>query len=90
MGGGPVSALSSARTSGGLGRADPPEYLQCLPKEGLSLGGVAGGQVAAAQAGQRVRLVPGAGDSAGQFEGPPVTPLSLGEVSADPVQCPSR
>ena len=34
-------------------------------------------------------LVPGAGDSAGQFQGLLVTPLSLREVTADPVQRPS-
>ena len=48
-----------------------------------------GGQGAAAQAGQRVSLVPGVGESAGQFQGLPVTPLSLGKVTVDPVQRPS-
>ena len=49
----------------GLGCADPLEDLQGLAQEGRGLGGVAGGQGAAAQAGQGVRLVPGAGDGAG-------------------------
>ena len=50
---------------GGFGRADLLEYLLCLPQLGLGLGGVAGGGGASAQAGQRVGLVPGAGDGAG-------------------------
>jgi hypothetical protein len=50
---------------------------------------VTGRHGAAAQAGQRVRLVPGAGDGAGQVQGTLVRPLSLREVTADPVQCPS-
>ena len=50
---------------------------------------MADGQGAAAQAGQCVRLVPGAGDGAGQVQGPLVAPLSLREVTADPVQRPS-
>jgi hypothetical protein len=45
----------------GLDRADPLEDFQRLPQEGLGPGGVTGGQGAAAQAGQCVRLVPGAG-----------------------------
>jgi hypothetical protein len=47
---------------------------------------VADSQGAAAQAGQCVRLVPGASDGAGQFQGLLVAPLSLCEVTADPVQ----
>ena len=50
---------------------------------------VADGQGAAAQADQCVSLVPGVGDSAGQFQGLLVTPLSLREVTVDPVQRPS-
>ena len=46
------------------------------------------GQGAASQAGQRVSLVPGAGDSAGQLQGVLVTFLGLREVTADPVQRP--
>ena len=74
--------------AGGLGRADPLEYLQSLPQEGLGLRGVVGGQGAAAQGGQCVSLGPGAGDGAGLFEGLLVAPLSLREVAADPVQRP--
>ena len=48
-----------------------------------------GGKSAAAQAGQCVRLVRGGGDSAGQFQGLLVAPLSLREVTVDPVQRPS-
>ena len=61
-----------------------------MPAAGVAccLVGVAGGQGAAAQAGQRVRLGPGAGDGAGQFQGLLVAPLSLREVTADPVQRP--
>src|SRR5271165_5402422 len=70
----------------GLGCADPLEYLQCLPQEGPGLRGVAGGHGAAAQAGQRVGFVTGAGDRASQFQGLLVTPLGLREVPADPVQ----
>ena len=51
-------------------------------------GGAAGGDGAAAQAGQRVSLVQGAADRAGQFQGLPVTPLGLREVTAHPVQRP--
>ena len=51
--------------------------------------GVAAGQGAPALAGQRVRLIPGAGDGAGQVQGLPVAPLGLREVTADPVQHPS-
>ena len=47
------------------------------------------GHGAAAQAGQCLRLVAGAGDSAAQFQGLLVAPLSLREVTADPVQRPS-
>ena len=47
----------------GLGGADALEDFQGLAQEGRGLGGVAGGQGAAAQAGQGVRLVPGAGFS---------------------------
>lgn len=69
----------------GLGRADQLEYLQCLPQQDPGLDGVAGGQGAAAQAGQCVSLVPGAGDGAGQVQGLLMAPLSLREVTADPV-----
>ena len=74
--------------AGGLGRADPLEYLQGLPQEDLGLRGVAGGQGAAAQAGQCVRLGPGAGDGAGLFQGLLVALLRLREVAADPMQRP--
>ena len=50
---------------------------------------LADGQGAAARADQCVSLVPGVGDSAGQFQGLAVTPLSLREVTVDPVQRPS-
>jgi hypothetical protein len=59
-------------------------------QEGRGLGVVAGGQGAAAQAGQGVRLVPGVGDGAGQVQGLLVIPLGLCEVTADPVQRPDR
>ena len=74
--------------AGGLGRADPLEYLQGLPQEGLGLRGVAGGQGAAAQAGQCVSLGQGVSDGAGQFQGLLVASLSLREVTAAPVQRP--
>ena len=51
--------------------------------------GVAGRQGAAAQPGQRVRLVPGAGSIPGQFPGQLVTPFSPRQVTAGPVQRPS-
>ena len=57
------------RDAGGLGRANPLEYLQGLPQEGLGLRGVAGGQGAAAQAGQRASLGRGADVGAGLFQG---------------------
>ena len=90
--GGPASvkAVNSRGDVAGLGCADPLEDLQRLPQEDLGLGGVADGQGAAAQAGQCVRLVPGAGDGAGQFQGLLVAPLSLREFTADPVQRPCR
>lgn len=72
----------------GLGCADPLECLQRLPQENLGLCGVVGGPGAAAQAGRCVCLVPGAGDSAGQFQGLVATPLSLRELTANPVQRP--
>jgi hypothetical protein len=74
---------------GGLRRPDALEYLQCLPQEYLGLRGVAGGHGAAAQAGQRVSLVPRFAGLAGQVQGLLVTPVSLREVTADPVQRPS-
>jgi hypothetical protein len=67
---------------GGLGRADPLEYLRGLPQESFGVRGLAGGQGAAAQAGQRVSLGPGAGEGAGQFQGLLVAPFSLREVAA--------
>jgi DNA-binding transcriptional ArsR family regulator len=51
----------------GLGRADPLEDLQGLPQQALGPGGLAGGQGAAAQAGQCDRLVPGGADFTGQI-----------------------
>jgi hypothetical protein len=74
---------------GGLGRADLLEDLQCLPHHACCLTGVAGGQSAPAQAGERVSLVPRAGDSSSQLQGLPVAPFSLREFAADPVQRPS-
>ena len=53
----------------GFGGADPLEDLQRLAQPGFCLGGAAGGQGAPAQAGQCVRLVPGAADLAGQVQG---------------------
>jgi hypothetical protein len=50
----------------GFGGADALEDLQGLLQEGRCLRGVADGQDTAAQAGQRVRLVPGAANPAGQ------------------------
>ena len=44
-----------------------------LPQAGLRGGGLASGQGAAAQVGQRVGLIPGAADLAGQVQGLPVT-----------------
>jgi hypothetical protein len=52
-----------------LGRADPLEDLQRLPQQGLALYGVAADQGTAAQAGQCVRLVPGACGIAGGVQG---------------------
>jgi hypothetical protein len=74
---------------GSLGRADLLEDLQRLLQPACCLTGVAGGQSAPAQAGERVSLVPEAGDSAGQLQGLPVAPFSLREFAADPVQRPS-
>ena len=73
---------------GGFSRADPLEYHVCLPQQGFGSRGVAGGRSAAAQAGQRVGLVPGTADRAGQFQGLLVTRLSLGGFTAEPVQRP--
>ena len=84
-----MRAFSSAARSGAS--AAPIRWnisCACL-QEGLGLGGVAGGAGAAAQAGQCVSLVPGAGDSAGQLQGLLVTLLSPRELTADPVQRPS-
>lgn len=53
---------------GGLGRPDPLEDLQRLAQQVFGLGGVAGGQGAPAQAGQGVRLIPGAADLPGQVQ----------------------
>lgn len=60
-----AKSFEFGRNAGGLGCAYPLEYLQCLLQEDPSLRGVVSGQGAAAQAGQRVRLVPGAGDDPG-------------------------
>ena len=59
--------------AGGLGCTDPLEDLPRLPQACLRVGGVAGGQGAAAQAGQRMGLIPGTADLAGQVQGLPVT-----------------
>ncbi len=72
----------------GLGCTDPLEYLQCLPQQDLGLGGVAVGHGAAAQAGQRVSLIPEDGDSSGQFQSLQVTSFSLREFTPDPEQRP--
>ena len=53
---------------GGFGRPDPLEDLQRLPQLVVCLGGVAGGKSAPAQASQRVGLIPGAADLAGQAQ----------------------
>jgi hypothetical protein len=58
-------------------------------EEGRRLGGGAGSQGAAAQAGQRSRLVPGAVDGAGQAQGLPVAPFGPRVVTSDPVQRPA-
>jgi hypothetical protein len=72
----------------GLGCADPLEYLQCLPQQGLGLRGVAVGHGAAAQAGQGMSLIPGTADGPGQFQSLQVTFLSLREFTPGPVQRP--
>ena len=57
------------------------------PSRTAACRGVAGGAEAKQpKLGQRVSLVPGTGDSAGQFQGLLVRRLSLREVTADPVQ----
>src|SRR5450755_1620065 len=76
------------RDAGRLSRADPPEDLFCLPQARLGISGAAGGQGAAAQAGQRLGLIPGAIDHAGQVPCLPVTGRCLVEVTAEPVQRP--
>jgi len=53
---------------GGFGRPDPLEDFQCLLELVGCLGGVAGGKSAAAQASQRVGLIPEAADLAGQAQ----------------------
>ena len=53
----------------GLGRADPLEDSQRIPQHLCCLFGVAGGQGAAAQAGQRASLGSGDGEGAGLFQG---------------------
>src|SRR5690349_18556558 len=53
---------------GGLGRAHRLEDIVRLPQAGLRLGGPARGCSAPAQAGQRVRLIPGAVCLAGQLQ----------------------
>ena len=62
---GPGEAVQFGGDVGGLGCADPLEDVPCLPQVLGGVGGAAAGQGAAAQSGQRVRLVPGAGDLAG-------------------------
>ena len=57
---------------GGLGGLDALEDLQRLPEHVFCPGGVAGGQGAPAQPGQRMGLVPGAADLPGQAQGLPV------------------
>lgn len=73
----------------GLGRANALEYLQRLASQGLGLGGVARSEGAAAQAAQRVRLVPGAGQVAGQLQRPPMALLRQRELAGHPVQRPA-
>src|SRR5262249_44262658 len=73
---------------GGLGCAYSLEYLVCLPQQGSGLRGLGGGDGAAAQAGQRAGLVPGAGDGAGPFQGLLVALPGAGELTAGPVQRP--
>jgi hypothetical protein len=63
-----------------VGGADPLEYVVCLPQQGCGVRGLAGADGAAAQVGQCVGLVPGAGDGAGEFQGLLVALLCLGEV----------
>src|ERR1700677_1516621 len=71
---------------GGLSCTDPLEYLQRLPQQLLRLRSLASGQRAAAQSGQCVRLVPGTGHVAGQFQGLLVAFLCQCELTVDPVQ----
>ena len=73
----------------GSGGADPLEDVQGLPQDDRGLGGVAGGQGAAAQANQRVRLVRWAVNDAGQVQRLPVARLGLREVTGDSVQRPA-
>jgi hypothetical protein len=68
-----------------VGHADPLQDLQCLPQQALGLRGMAGGQGAPAQAGQRVRLTGGAGHIAGQRQGLLMAFLRRGELTAEPV-----
>jgi hypothetical protein len=72
----------------GLGRPDPLKDLQRASQRFLSLGGLARGQGTPPKAGQRVRLVPVAGDGAGQVQGLLVASLCLREFTCGPVQCP--
>jgi hypothetical protein len=69
----------------GLGRADPLEQLPCLPQQVLGFRAAAGGRGAAAQAGQRLGLIVGAANGAGEVQCLLVTLLSTVKVTADPV-----
>ena len=65
-------AAQFARNVGGSGRPSSLEDLQRLPQPVFRLGEVAGRQGALAEASQRVCLIPGVGDLAGQVQRLPV------------------
>ena len=55
--------------AGSFGRADPLQDRQRLPQPVFGVGGAAGGLGAPAQPGQRVRLLQGDAELAGQVQG---------------------
>jgi hypothetical protein len=73
---------------GGLGCADSSEDCGCPAQLGSRGGEVCRGDGAAAQSGQRVRLVPGSADGTGQFQGLLVMRPRPGGLTPEPVQRP--
>lgn len=61
-------SVQFAGNIGGIGRPDPLEDRQRLPQLVFCLGGVADGKSAPAQASQRVSLILGVADLAGQVQ----------------------